>query len=444
MPESINNLSACEMMARVGNGTLTVRQIVEALLRRISAREPAVRAWQHLDPAQLLAEATRLDSIPRAERGPLHGLLFAAKDVFDTADMPTTYGSEAYRDNRPASDSSAVAILRSKGALLVGKTVSTEFATWAPSVTRNPCGLEHTPGGSSSGSAAAVADAMVPVALGTQTLGSVLRPASYCGIVGFKPSYGRINRAGVKPLAESLDTVGILARGIEDAEMVYRALSDSRPLVFDAQWQPRSIAFCSNLNWDRLDAGARQAANAFIASLRKAGIRVDEIELPHQFEKLESAAKTIHDFEAWRGFAFERSSLIERCSASFRDGIADAQSRTVDDYEAAVRLGAECRAQFDEVMRSYQAFITLSATGEAPAGLSSTGNPVMNSPGTLLHAACVSIPVLHGESGLPIGLQVIAPQFADDAALRTAHWLLRFHQRVTQDTTAELASAHQA
>jgi Asp-tRNA(Asn)/Glu-tRNA(Gln) amidotransferase A subunit family amidase len=397
---------------------------VQACLSRIAACESELHAWQYVDAEAVQLAAGACDELPESQRGPLHGLLVGVKDIFDTHDMPTAYGSAAYEGHRPAADAAAVALLRANGAIMVGKTVTTEFAGWTPAQTRNPHDLTRTPGGSSSGSAAAVAVGMVPVALGTQTLGSVIRPASFCGIVGFKPSYGRISRVGVKPLAESLDTVGIMARSIAEVASVYRVLSGTDAVHLDAS--PGKLAFCRGPYWQRADEDARLTIELQVAALRDAGLQVDEIEMPSQFALLAEAAKLIQDFELWRGFAHERAHLQARISQSFRTGMQAAGGLTADKYERALRLGDEARAQLPVVTEGYDAVLSLSAPGEAPVGLGSTGDPIMNSWWTLLYAPCVTVPVLRGRSGLPIGLQVSAPRYHDSKVLQVAHWLHEF------------------
>ncbi len=404
-----------------------VLRAANACLERIAERDNIIRAWKFIDAEVVRNAAVAADRVAERERGALHGMLVGVKDIFDTADMPTGYGSPIYDRNQPSSDAAAVALLRSNGAIVVGKTVSTEFASWPPSVTHNPRDPLRTPGGSSSGSAAAVADGMIAAGLGTQTLGSVIRPSSYCGIVGFKPTFGRINRAGVKPLADSLDTVGVLAGTLTDAERVYRALSGApRPAVSD---MTPALAFC-RANWHLADEDARRAIESFVQGLRKAGIEVDDIDIP-DFTVLTSQAKLIQDFELWRGLCFERTRCFEQFSVAFQAGLRAAARLTFEDYEQALRTGEEARVRYPDLVSRYDAVLCLSATGEAPRGLQSTGDPSMNSAWTLLHVPCVTIPVLKGASGMPIGLQVVAPRFQDDTALRVANWLQNFQQQQT-------------
>jgi Asp-tRNA(Asn)/Glu-tRNA(Gln) amidotransferase A subunit family amidase len=420
-----NELSVRAALAAIGSGNLSARRLLEACFERIEARDPAIKAWVALDRAQALADADRADAVPQAQRGPLHGLPVGIKDIFDTKTYPTSYGSAVYRGHRPAADAAAVALLREAGAIVAGKTATTEFAAWTPAATHNPWNLEHTPGGSSSGSAAAVADRMIPVAIGTQTLGSVLRPASFCGVVGFKPSYGRISRVGVKPLAESLDTIGVFARDVADAALVYSVLSKTAPVTLDRNAPPK-LAFSAGPHWSAAGAAARQAMTDYVASLRAREIAVDDIKLPSVFENLADAARVIHDVECYRAFTSERLDQSALMSASFREGLDRAAKLPADLYEEKLALAPMARATLSELMGDYDAIITLSAPDEAPHGLHSTGNPLFNSTWTLLYASCVSLPLLSGAKGLPIGVQVIAPNLADTKALRAAHWLLRF------------------
>jgi Asp-tRNA(Asn)/Glu-tRNA(Gln) amidotransferase A subunit family amidase len=423
MSDALNHLDAREGLALMAAHRVSASEMAKATLDRIATRDKAVGAWVYCDPAEVLRCAQNTG----AAAGALDGLLIGIKDNFDTADMPTSYGSLFYDGHRPVSDAAAVAILREQGAIVVGKTASTEFASWPAAKTRNPRRSERTPGGSSSGSAAAVADHMIPVALGTQTLGSVIRPASYCGIVGFKPSYGRISRVGVKPLAESLDTVGVLAREVGDAELVYRVLSGDERSPIDPALAPR-VRICRGLNWDLADQDAKDAFEGFIQTLRCA-VPATDWDYPQTFTQLSAAARIIHDFELYRGFTFERTSAPEKLSSSFVQGLERAKRHTVLDYERVVELGRVSRSQFAADIDEGSIVITLGATGEAPAYELGTGDPVMNSGWTLLHAPCATIPVLTGATGMPIGLQIVAPKFRDADALHAAAWLHDFSRR---------------
>jgi Asp-tRNA(Asn)/Glu-tRNA(Gln) amidotransferase A subunit family amidase len=413
----LHQLSAIDALAAISAGAASAAEIAASALEHIAAREGAIQAWAYCDRDAVLRQAQKVRG-----RGALAGLLVGIKDNIDTADMPSAYGSRFYEGHRPASDAAAVALLSEQGAVIFGKTVCTEFAAWPASKTRNPRSHGHTPGGSSSGSAAAVADQMVPIALGTQTLGSVIRPASYCGTVGFKPSYGRISRVGVKPLAESLDTVGVLARNVRDAELVYRVLSGDKRAMSAAAPE---LHICRGLNWEFASDDAKAAFEGFVERLR-GSVAITQWDYPPDFSLLATAARVIHDFELYRGFTFERISAPEKLSPSFVEGLERAGRHSTADYQRATEFGDECRRRFAAAIDDGSVLITLSATGEAPAYEEGTGDPVMNSPWTLLHAPSASVPVLTGGSGLPIGLQIVAPKFRDAEVLHAAAWLQDF------------------
>jgi len=402
--------------------TITAVQKTQTCLDRIAQTEPDIHAWEFLDGAAALQAAAQSD---RTQAGmAMHGWIVGVKDNHNTADMPTGYGSPIYRGHRPIADCSVVSRLRSNGAVVLGKTVSTEFAAWPPSRTRNPRNLAHTPGGSSSGSAAAVAAGMVPVAVGTQTLGSVIRPASYCGIVGFKPSYERVSRVGIRALADSLDTVGIFATNVADAAHVYRVLANHADSADNTvSDSPPQLAFCKGPSWWLADDDARSAIQNYITGLREKGHVIEDIELPASFNALPAAAKLIHDFEMRHGFLTEYIHHRNELSDDFLSGFERASDITIPEYEAAIELGDQCRQQLPAIVGRRTALLTLAATGEAPLGYATTGNSAMNAFWTLLHAPCITLPKLHGKLGLPIGLQVVAPRFKDLEMLRAAAWL---------------------
>ncbi|MGH7112935.1 MAG: amidase, partial [Stellaceae bacterium] len=299
------SLSAREAARQIAEGKLTAEALVGAYLDRIAERESVVGAWEYLDRARALTEARQRDREP--PRGPLHGVPIAVKDLIDTADMPTAYGSPIYRGHQPAADAACVALARAAGAVVLGKTVTTEFATFTPGKTANPRNPAHTPGGSSSGSAAAVADGMAPLALGTQTAGSVIRPAAFCGVVGYKPSFGLISRAGVKPLADSLDTVGVLARTIDDAAFLAGVLTE-RPASRHLALPPHAPRFGLYRTpvWNEAEPETAAALDAARAALERAGARVEEIAIAPEHHGLSEAQDKIMGFETVRALADER------------------------------------------------------------------------------------------------------------------------------------------
>jgi len=361
-----------------------------------------------------LAEARQRDSEPL--RGPLHGVPIAVKDLIDTVDMPTEYGSRIYAGHRQRADSAPVALTRAAGGVILGKTVTCEFATFVPSRTRNPHNAAHTPGGSSSGSAAAVADFMVPLAFGTQTAGSVIRPGSYCGVVACKPTYNLLPRAGVHPNADSLDTVGIYARSVEDVAFFLEALT-RRDDLHGTIDRPR-IGACRTWEWELVEPSM---AAAFETAARK--LDAAELRLPESWRHLREAQTTVIRYEGARSLADEYRRFADRLDPALRQRCEEGYATDARKYQEALLYAARCRAAVSEVFGACDVLIAPAATGEAPRGLGSTGNTAMNVVWTLLHVPCVTVPVGTGPSGLPLGLQVIG-RIGDDArTLACARWI---------------------
>jgi len=355
----------------------------------------------------------------------LHGLPVGIKDLIDTVDMPTAYGSPVYAGNRPKWDAPCVALARAAGAVILGKTVTTEFANLHPSRTRNPHNAGHTPGGSSSGSAAAVADFMVPFALGTQTAGSVIRPASFCGVVGFKPSFGLISRTGVKPLSDTLDTVGTLARTVPDAALLAAALSGRNELRIDgtSSAKPR-VGICRTYEWKQAQPETVAALEDAAKNLGAAGVRLKDVMLPPTYANLVQAQTDIMLYEQAQSLAYERLSHWSELSARLQGLLEAGLKVSPERYDAAQTLARNCRRTLAEVFADCDVLLAPSAPGTAPAGLGATGDPLFNRMWTLLRAPCVNLPVATA-GGLPVGLQVIANLGADAQALAAAH---RLHQ----------------
>lgn len=424
-------LSAREAARRIAEGTLTAEALVRACLERIEAREATVRAWAFLDPDHALAQARARDR-SRAS-GPLHGVPVGVKDVFDTADMPTAYGSPIYEGHRPAADAACVALLREAGAVVPGKTVTTEFAAFTPGPTRNPHHSGHTPGGSSSGSAAAVADRMVPLALGTQTAGSVIRPASFCGCVGYKPTYGWIPRTGVKLLAETLDTVGVFARDVPDAALLAAVLTGRPALRLPEEAQPPRprIAVCRTPEWAHAQPGTQAAIEAAAEALRRAGAAVGEVEpLPEQ-DGLVDAQADIMAYEMARALAYERTQHEARLSPRLRELLQRGLAIAPETYDRALAHAARARAALHRLFGDYDALLVPAAPGEAPAGLEATGDPVFNRAWTLLHVPCLTVSAWWSPAGLPVGVQLVG-RVGDDARLLAA---ARFLEQALEATT---------
>jgi Asp-tRNA(Asn)/Glu-tRNA(Gln) amidotransferase A subunit family amidase len=411
-------LTAKEAGRLIRDGKLRPADLMEACLARIAEREPAVRAfaWLDGDMARQAAAAAR--------PGPLHGLPIGVKDVLDTADMPSEYGSPIWRGWRPRADAAAVAWTRAAGGVVVGKTVTTEFATRKPGPTGNPHNLGHTPGGSSSGSAAGVADGFFPLAYGTQTAGSVIRPAAYCGVVGYKPSYGMINRFGMKLMSESLDTVGVMARSVADCALFAGAVA-GRDLG-DPETRPERaprIGICRSPAWDKALPETQALLSRVAAALGRAGASVVDRELSPAVAAIEAAHSIVMNNESGRALGWELANAREQISEGLRERLEFGLSQS----EAVV---AEAHAVFESAQRAFpacmeglDALVTPSAPGQAPAGLEWTGDPAFNLIWTSLHVPCVTVPAGTGPDGLPLGIQIVTRIGEDRQALAWAQWV---------------------
>ena len=416
-------MGARELRDEIAAERLTVAAAAHACLARIAEREPAIGAWAHLDPGKVLAAAGALDATTR--RGPLHGVPIGVKDLIDTVDLPTEYGSPIYRGHRPGADAAAVALARAAGALVLGKTVTTEFAASHPGKTANPYDPARTPGGSSSGSAAAVADHMAPLAFGTQTAGSVIRPAAFCGIVGFKPSFGAIPRAGTKLLADSLDTVGVMARGVDDVAL-FSAVLSGRPELN----RPGAAAAAPTIGVCLTLPGAASPSDATLRLIEAAARRVEArgatlrpLQLPAGFERLIEAHKTVMAYEAASALAYERlfhrAALSPALAASLDDGAAIDPARYDAAREDAKRIGATVAI----AMAGLDAVLAPAALDEAPLGLGATGDPVFCRPWTLLLLPCLTLPAGLGPHDMPIGAQLVAGLRCDARLLAIARFV---------------------
>jgi Asp-tRNA(Asn)/Glu-tRNA(Gln) amidotransferase A subunit family amidase len=421
--ESIpHELGACEAARRIERGELSAADLMRSCLDRIAEREGEVHAFAHLDPDAAMAQARALDASPW--RGPLHGLPLGVKDLIDSADMPTGYGSAVYSGARPAADAAALALCREAGALVPGKTVSTEFAYFHPGPTRNPRGLQHTPGGSSSGSAAAVACSMLPLALGTQTAGSVIRPAAYCGVVGFKPSFGLIPRAGIKSLSETLDTVGTFGRSVEDAALLASVLTGDPGLR-----QPRAdaaprIGLCPTPDWPQADADVQAAWAQAQRALAPQAARLADVPWPAALPDLVTLHKRVMAYEMARALSHERVQHRSALSQPLLDLLDAGMSITAAENAADLASTVAARALADAWFGDFDVLLAPSATGEAPAGIAATGDPLFCRGWTLLGLPCVHLPFAIGASGLPVGLQLVARAGQDRRVLAAAQWCM--------------------
>jgi Asp-tRNA(Asn)/Glu-tRNA(Gln) amidotransferase A subunit family amidase len=419
----LGGLSAVDLVAQLSNGELAAAEVAQAFLKALG--EDELRAWETVDPELLLADAARLDALPEGDRKrlPLFGLPVGIKDNFNTAELPTGYGSPIYAGQRPAADSALVARLRAAGALIAGKLKCAEFAWMYPSDTLNPIDLERTPGGSSSGSAAAVGAATVPIATGTQTAGSINRPASYCGVLGYKPTFGLLPREGVKLLAESLDTVGLFARSAEDLELVAAAVG--APLRrLDAPRRAPRLAFARTPLWERIEADAAAALESAVATARAAGASVEELTLSDEFEELVATQTTIQWYESAISLAPELEHDADRLSDELRAALLEGQAMPAAVHLAAKRVAAGSGQLLGELLAPYDGVLTPSTTGVPPVGLSFTGDPVFSRAWTLIGAPCVSLPLAWTADGLPAGLQLVGAPGTDARTLSAAAWLM--------------------
>jgi Asp-tRNA(Asn)/Glu-tRNA(Gln) amidotransferase A subunit family amidase len=420
---ALERLDAVELARGLARREIRAQDLMRACLDRIAEREPQVHAFAHLAADAALEHARQLDA--GALRGPLHGLPLGVKDLFDTHDMPGAYGSPIYSGHRASWDAAAVALCRDAGAIVVGKTVTTEFATFHPGPTRNPHDTTRTPGGSSSGSAAAVADHLVALALGTQTAASIIRPAAFCGVVGFKPSIGRTPRAGMKLLSESLDTVGGFGRSVADAGLLASVLTGDARLQVDAPdgaTVPRVGGF-QGPDWARADADTRALWDRVSQRLATLAPGSSAVATPAWFEPLASLQTDLMLHEAARGLTDERlrhaDLLSPRLSANLSAGLAVSATAHATNLIAVQRV----RQQAASLFGNHDLLIAPSAIGEAGPAADGTGDPVFCRAWTLLGLPCLHLPLGVGRHGLPIGLQLIGRFMEDERVLQAGAWL---------------------
>jgi len=434
-PADLPGVAAREQIAE---GALRAVALTQACLRRVAARDESVQAWAYLDESMAQEQAEALDVYRQSGRplGPLHGLPVGIKDIVDTEDMPTENGNALDAGRRPAEDAVIVSRLRAAGAVILGKTATTECAYMAPAKTRNPHDPAHTPGGSSSGSAAAVASGMVPLALGTQTAGSVIRPASFCGVVGFKPTFGLIPRAGVLRVAPSLDTVGTFGRTIEDAALLADVLaghhcldsatSPSAPprlhatALSDPPVTPQ-IAFVKSPAWSDVEPDCAEGFAELVGAL---GDHCDEVELPHVFGEGAVAQRRIMMAEMAYNLRHYYDRGADQLAAQTRAAIEEGRSIAAPDYLSALAWREPLYAGMEEIFERYDAIVTPAAPGEAPASLDGTGSAAFNVLWSLLGMPAVTLPLLSGANGMPIGVQLVGRRHDDGRLLRTARWLI--------------------
>ena len=417
----------------LASGGTTVEAVARACLDRIDAVDPVVKAWVHLDPEAVLARACELDGVGTSARGVLHGIPLGVKDIFDTYDMPTAYGSPIYSGHRPAADAAVVAIARRCGMLPLGKLVTTEFAAWPPGPTTNPHDATRTPGGSSSGSAAAVAAGMVPVAFATQTTGSIIRPAAFCGVVGYKPSYGTLPCTGVKAISESFDTVGVIARTVADAALVVAVLS-GRALEPPRQPAAPRLGICLTHEWPAALPETVALFDALPQLLERAGARPTPVELPDVFAGLAEVQGAIWTFEIARCLADEHRRFPELIREPLRGMLDEGAAMPIAEYDESLRRLRECQAALAAVFDGLDVLVVPSAPGEAP-DVATTGDPVFNRVWSALGAPAITVPAGAGPSGLPLGVQVVGLPGQDARVVACAAWIERALSGSAQSTS---------
>ena len=412
-----HRLTATEAARRIRGGRLDAVALVEACLDRIAARDGTVRAFAHFD-ADLVRRAAR-----HARPGVLHGLPVGVKDVLDTADQPSAYGSPIWAGHRPFADAASVAWTRAAGGVVMGKTVTTEFATRKPGATANPAGLAHTPGGSSSGSAAGVADFQFPLAFGTQTAGSIIRPAAFCGVVGYKPSFGLIPLLGMKVMSQSLDTIGTMARSVADCALLAGAAGNVDLGDPDMRVAAPRIGLCLSPSWQLADADTQALFDRLAGPLGRAGATVVGWELPARFNALEAAQPIVMNGESALSMGWELATARAGLSAGLAERLEWGLAQGAAALAEAQATFRQCQEGFAEALGEIDILVTPSAPGEAPLGLEWTGDPAFNYIWTALHVPCVTVPHGTGGNGLPLGVQIVGRRGADRATLAWAQWV---------------------
>ncbi len=441
-PSTSNFQTATDAREAIEQGLLTSEELVSACFSRIDELEESIGAWAHLDRECALEQARQADEFRSRGLaiGALHGLPVGIKDIIDTSDYPTEYGTVLHQGRRPTKDATLVSLLREAGAIILGKTVTTELAVFSPGKTSNPHNTGHTPGGSSSGSAAAVSTAMAPLAVGTQTNGSVIRPASYCGVYGFKPSFARISRHGVLRQSPPLDTVGVFARSLADLALIadvlmrYDGQDESMtpiapPRIARVMAEPvpgdPHIAFIRTPKWDQVEQSTKDGFRELIDEVNQRQSKTIEVyDLPDTFSDFYEDHRIIMEADLAKSFSSEYQDGKAELSAVLVEMIERGQKVSDEEYQAAVGKAADYSECVHDIVEEYDAILTPSTLGAAPAGLEATGSPVMNTLWTLCGTPAVNIPLLQSPEGLPVGVQLVGGKGDDARLFRTARWLL--------------------
>ena len=417
----MKEITALEAAAAIEAGTLTSERLVRGCLDRIAERDGVVKAWAHLDPDQAIAQAKAADA---ASGGLLRGIPVGVKDIIDTYDMPTGHNSPIFEGKVPFGDAACVALCRTANAVIMGKTVTTEFANRHAGATTNPHDPGHTPGGSSSGSAAAVADGHVPLAFGTQTGGSVIRPAAYCGVVGYKPTFGDFSRVGIKMQCHSVDTLGLMARTLDDIALFRAAVLKLPPVRLDRDSGRPRIGVCRSPVWDKAEPETKALIEETASRLSDKGASVVDVAFAAPFADIIDDHAAITGFESVRNYADERLRNPDKVSDELMNGpMKRGLAVSFERYVAAQRKATAFKAHVDSLFDKVDLLLTPSAPGEAPQGIAFTGDPVFNSIWTLAGTPCVTLPAGTGPRGLPLGVQLVGLRHADDRLLSLAAWV---------------------
>ncbi len=420
-------LTLRQAATRLREGSLAPRDYALALATRIAERDGAIEAWAAFDQGHALTLAAACEAAGAAADAPLHGVPIGVKDIIDTTDWPTARGSAAYAGRRAERDAAVVQRLKAAGAYVFGKTVTTEFAYMHPGKTRNPWDAEHTPGGSSSGSAAAVAAGMVPAAIGTQTNGSVIRPAAFCGVVGFKPGFGLIPFTGTLQFSATLDQLGTFTRNVADAALFASVLAEGETIAAGVHQRagPPRIAVMRNYPWNRADADAAVQFEAVLARLQAAGAKIEPFSLPADCHDAQASHRNIMFFEAARDNAARQKKHRAQFSATLNAGLDEGRNITAVEYAAALLRRAVISEQALDWFEDCDVIASPAASGVAPTGLATTGDPSWCTLWSLTGFPAISLPAGKSAAGLPYGLQLAAPAGADDALLAAALWCER-------------------
>ena len=434
------NTSVVEMVKSIKKGEITSEELVKNYIKEIKKKEKDVEAWEFFDEELALAQAKKSDLLHQSgKHGDLHGIPIGIKDIFDTEDMPTGHGTEIHKKNPSLNDCTVVSKLKQAGAVIMGKTVTCELAYYSPGKTKNPHDLSRTPGGSSSGSAAAVASHMVPIAVGSQTNGSVIRPASYCGVVGYKPTRGLISRHLVLRVSRKLDQIGVFSNSVEDAALISEQLIgyDKQDPDTSLNPKPKLLAACQQKPpmepvlayiklpfMDKLEEDAKEGFEEIKDEIKnKLKGKIDEVELPEGFKGISEWHKIIMESDMAASFSKEYKSFKNKLSDKIVEAIERGMKYTSVEYNDALSKIDTANTFFKQFFHDYDAILTPAATGEAPTGLKSTGNPIFCTVWTYCGMPCISLPLLQGKNGLPVGVQLVSSLFDDERLFRNASWL---------------------